>query len=231
MKLVLLPGLDGTGELFKSFIDELHSLMDVDIVIIKYPIEGKQSYRRLSEYVLAHLPDDEFFILGESFAGPIAYEIASLDNPSLKGVIFVATFLKNPKPFLTPWLNQRILNYFLKLTLPDYFIKKWLLGFDADAQLIEQFWHSVRSVPIVVLIERLEAITQLQPFNKPLDIPCSYLRATDDVLVSKDCLEQFKKLCENLREHSIIAPHFLMQAAPRECAKIISQELVRFSGN
>lgn len=231
MKLILLPGLDGSGELFKPFIDELYSLADVDIVIIKYPIEGEQSYKGLKEYVLARLPDDEFILLGESFSGPIAYEIALLDNPKLKGVIFVATFLKNPKSFLTFCLNQRILNYLLRLRLPDYFIRKWLLGFDADERLIEQFWHSVRNIPSVVLTERLEAITQLQSSDKALDIPCSYLRATNDILVSKDCMKQFRKLCKKLKEYPIVAPHFLMQAAPKECAKTIRQELERFNNN
>ncbi len=42
MKLVLLPGLDGTGRLFRRFIEEYHG----DVELISLPDCTSQDYRR-----------------------------------------------------------------------------------------------------------------------------------------------------------------------------------------
>jgi len=47
MKVVLLPGLDGTGILFKPFIDALPS--EANIQVISYPSATKLSYQELTE--------------------------------------------------------------------------------------------------------------------------------------------------------------------------------------
>lgn len=51
LKLVLLPGLDGTGLLFKPFVSALPS--SAETLIITYPPDEKLSYKKLTEHVLA----------------------------------------------------------------------------------------------------------------------------------------------------------------------------------
>lgn len=74
MKVVLLPGLDGTGILFKPLTDVLSK--DIDYLVISYPADRNLNYQELVEYVMGQLPKEDFILVGESFSGPIAYQIA-----------------------------------------------------------------------------------------------------------------------------------------------------------
>ncbi len=61
--LVLLPGLDGTGIMFKPIISELKP--EVDPIVISYKQEAECNYHDLAEQVLRSLPKSNYFILGE----------------------------------------------------------------------------------------------------------------------------------------------------------------------
>ena len=75
MKLILLPGMDGTGILFQPFLDIFPE--EIETQIITFPCNEKLSYQELISYVCDKLPkDNDFVILAESFSGPIAYEIS-----------------------------------------------------------------------------------------------------------------------------------------------------------
>ena len=96
MKIILLPGLDGTGTLFKPLSDVLPST--IESLVISYPPDEKLSYTELTAYVMDRLPTDEAYVLlGESFSGPIAYEIALRQPRNMHAVIFVASFLTPPQ--------------------------------------------------------------------------------------------------------------------------------------
>ena len=47
--------MDGTGELFGPFLDALGSQFEVRVV--RYPVEGPQTYAALTEVARAALPD------------------------------------------------------------------------------------------------------------------------------------------------------------------------------
>ena len=98
MKLVLLPGMDGTGLMFRPFIDAAYNH---SIDVISYPNDTSQKYTELIGFVKDRLPSEvEFIIIAESFSGPIAYALMKEVIPNLKAVIFVASFLENPRPIL-----------------------------------------------------------------------------------------------------------------------------------
>lgn len=66
--LVLLPGMDGTGELFQPFLSCLP--VSERTLIIRYPSATEMSYDELEAYVLDHLPNQPFTLIAESFLGP-----------------------------------------------------------------------------------------------------------------------------------------------------------------
>ena len=85
--LILLPGLDGTGELFAPLlrrIERMHIHADEPQLIahaLRYPTHDKLDLRQLHhavEHYIAHnLPEDaRYVILGESFSGPVAITVA-----------------------------------------------------------------------------------------------------------------------------------------------------------
>jgi pimeloyl-[acyl-carrier protein] methyl ester esterase len=74
-RLVLLPGLDGTGELFAPFIDELGEIRSQ---VIAYPADRAMNYAEHESCARSQLPmDEDFVLLGESFSGPVSIAIAA----------------------------------------------------------------------------------------------------------------------------------------------------------
>jgi surfactin synthase thioesterase subunit len=83
MRLVLLPGLDGTGELFEPFLKALPSSLTSQVV--SYPTEQYLTYKELVSLVQRVLPHKEpFVLLGESFGGPLSIEVAASSPPNLR---------------------------------------------------------------------------------------------------------------------------------------------------
>ncbi len=94
IKIILLPVFDGTGILFKPFVDLCPPGFETDIV--KLPTEGNQSYEDLSQKILKKIPEKyQYILLGESFSGTIAIKIASNQPPNLLVVILVSTFIRS----------------------------------------------------------------------------------------------------------------------------------------
>src|ERR1700733_7124492 len=75
-KLVLLPGLDGTGELFSAFVAALAGEFETEAV--RYPTEQCLSYAELEDFVRAACPiSGPFLLLAESFSTPLAIKYAA----------------------------------------------------------------------------------------------------------------------------------------------------------
>src|SRR5262245_10771883 len=88
--LVLLPGLDGTGQLFKGLLAALPSRFNP--LVVSLPQRGDQCYATLAAYVAELLPAaGPFVLLGESFSGPLALRVAAKSDANLIAVVLVAS--------------------------------------------------------------------------------------------------------------------------------------------
>src|SRR5512146_2059759 len=97
--LVLLPGLDGTGLLFSDFAASFGP--DVKIIVVSYPTDAAIGYSELESIARSFLPNDQpFFLLGESFSGPIAISIAASPPSGQLGLILRCSFARSPRPAL-----------------------------------------------------------------------------------------------------------------------------------
>ncbi len=216
MKLVLLPGMDGTGMLF----DRLIALLPLDCQIIVLPKGADQSYTYLTEYCIGRLPREDFVLLAESFSGPIAARIASDRHPNLKAVIFVATFLQPPSP---PLLKlARLISPLTLLHFPfaHWGIRVFCIG---AAYPMERFFQALSDVGRAVLEARLIALAGLQA-NEIIgcnSLPVLILSAQKDSLVAKDAVEAIKKRFPNHSEYCLPGTHFLAQTNPNACAERI----------
>jgi hypothetical protein len=82
VKLVLLTGMDGTGDLFEPLIK---ALPGIEIQVIRYPLDRSLSYPELLSLVTSSLSGSEpFALLAESFSTPIAIQLAAKRPPNLK---------------------------------------------------------------------------------------------------------------------------------------------------
>ncbi|HEC27635.1 MAG TPA: alpha/beta hydrolase [Gammaproteobacteria bacterium] len=223
MKVVLLPGLDGTGILFKPLTDALSK--DIDTMVISYPPDLNMSYRELVEFVMGQLPKEEFILVGESFSGPIAYQIALLKPKTIKSVIFVATFLENPRRYFLNLSRLLPKNFILTMPIPDFIVRYFILGSAVDRQVINLYKQTIKKRSPSVLSFRLNEISKLSASKEPCDLRAIYIQATNDLLVPGSCVEVFKKVFKRLNVFRVRGSHFILQTNPIACAEIIENEI------
>ena len=223
MKVVLLPGLDGTGALFKPFIEILPN--DIETLVISYPPNLKLNYEELVEFVISRLPKEEFILVGESFSGPIAYMLALRKLENIKAVIFVATFLDNPRPFLLRLSRLLPISYIFSRPIPNFIVKAFFLGMTANKQLISLFKQNIKQVSADVLSFRLQEITKFTEGHLPCELKAIYIQAMDDKLVPERCAQSFKKVFNNIDIFQIEGSHLILQSQSLACAEIIADEI------
>jgi pimeloyl-ACP methyl ester carboxylesterase len=130
MHIVLLPGIDGTGELFRPFTEALPPQFIPQV--ISYPTSGPQSYDDLVHVVNRALPPTKHFVLlGESFGGPLALKVASQSIPNLRAVVLCATFVLNPLPWSFAWVPfapRSMFTFIVKRNIPSSVLRLFLTG-------------------------------------------------------------------------------------------------------
>jgi pimeloyl-ACP methyl ester carboxylesterase len=223
MKVVLLPGLDGTGILFKPLLDVFPK--DIIPLVISYPPDATLSYKELVDFVLDQLPEENFILVAESFSGPIAYQVVLRKPGNLLSVIFVATFLSYPRRLLIKFSRLLPISLLLKLPIPDFVLKLLLFGPVTNNQLIDLFRQSMKQVSANVLSFRLREIANLPTEHQPCDIKATYLQATDDKLVPSSCLKDFERMFKNLSVLQVKSSHFILQTNPITCTDVLTKEI------
>ena len=224
MKIVLLPGLDGTGVHFQPFLKEMPSSWEA--LVFRYPTESPQDYATLTEFVAQRLPREEpFCLLAESFSGPIAYRLAASGRFPIESVIFVATFLHSPRPTLLNLRHVLPLAWLLQFKTPDWILRRLMLDKQTSNEFLTTFWLAVEQVSPGVIMQRLGSIAVLPGGQVTLNQPCLYLQAGHDLLVPKRSVEDFKAVCPDLKVIQIPGRHFLLQAKPKPCIEAIERWL------
>lgn len=229
MKVVLLPGLDGTGILFKPFIDSLPN--DVKTLVISYPPDIKLDYEELVEFVISELPEDNCILVAESFSGPIAHQVVLQKLKNVKSVIYVATFLGSPRRYLLRISHLLPTKFIFAVSIPNFIIKRLLFNFATNEQVINLFKQSIRQVSPDVLSFRLNQLAKLPNDHGISKIRASYIQASDDKLISKSCIEAFKKVFDNINVFHVKGSHFILQTNPSACAEIVANEIRYITSN
>jgi len=219
-RLILLPGMDGTGRLMKWFVDELKD--EVNTSIIRFPSGQDQSYEFLTGYVREQLPlNAEIVLLAESFSGPIAYRLLQEEKINIVSVIFVASFIKTPG--LRVRLASRLVPRFLmkKSFLTNLAAKALLPDLGSEKELFQTVWEVIDEVGPETLKRRMKAISSLPEPSHRICKPCFYIQAEDDFFVPGLNFSEFEKHFDNIKLYRIKGPHLVLQARPRECAAIV----------
>jgi len=220
--LVLLPGLDGTGELFVDFIAALPESWTTTTVT--YPTDRFLRYADLLSFVGAAVPQLERFVLvAESFSTPLAVRYATTNPPNLAGVVICAGFVGSPvhgwsgtmKALAKPWL--------FKLKPPRTVVEHFLLGQNAPSDLLQKLRHALQRVSPDVLSGRVQEVLDCDARDdlRRTTVPLLYLEAAYDRLFSSSCKKEFSHLRPDILFRSVPAPHLLLQREPQKAANII----------
>jgi pimeloyl-[acyl-carrier protein] methyl ester esterase len=218
--IVMLPGLDGTGQLLGDFILSLGP--DADTLLVAYPTDSEIAYEDLAEFVLQSLPGDKPFVLvAESFSGPVAARVAMQRPSGLVGVVFCASFVSSPLPALRRF--AALLRFAPVRAIPAAVLAVFLLGRWSSEAHVTGLRRALASVQPRVLRSRARAaLTAAQPPDFGIHVPVLYLRAEFDRLISRASIERLRRAAPSVTVVSIAGPHFLLQAAPEACAAAIS---------
>lgn len=218
--LVLLPGLDGSGDFFDALCRQLPPHWRTHVV--PYPGDRPLSYSELAEFVLAALPDDgPFVLLAESFSGPVAIQVAATRPAGLIGVVLCATFARNPRPFLKPLLG--LARVAPVRAVPMGMLSRCLLGAEANASWAERIRQAMDKCSVAVLRKRARDVLLVDVRSPLADIrvPVLYLQATRDWVVPAAALIEIQRVLPGIQVTRIDGPHFLLQAKPGPCAERI----------
>jgi pimeloyl-[acyl-carrier protein] methyl ester esterase len=220
--MVLLSGLDGTGDLFVDFIAALPESWTATTVT--FPTDRFLTYTDLRPLVGAAVPQSERFVLvAESFSAPLAVWYAATNPPNLAAVVICAGFVRNPlhgwsgavKALVKPWL--------FKLKPPRTILAYFLLGQHAPSGLLQSLRHALQKVSPDVLSGRLQEVLDCDARDdlRRTTVPLLYLEATYDRLLSLSCKDEFSQLRPDTVLRSVPAPHLLLQREPQKAATVI----------
>ena len=228
-KIVLLPGMDGTGDLFQPFIEALGDRWTTQIV--RYPTDRALGYKELEDIVRSVLPPDgPFVLLGESFSGPIAVSIAASPPAGLCGLVLCCTFVRNPRPALSVfgWL----VNVLSVKLAPRAAIDFFMLGRYSNCAARSALTTAIGQLSAPTLRARLRAILSIDISSAltRLQIPVLYLRATDDRLVPARSADQISGVLPAMVVADMPGPHSLLQACPVSAADAVAAFLRRVHG-
>ena len=215
MRLLLLPGLNGSNRLFAPLLPWLDGLQ---VVPVQLPAQGPQDSDSLVSALLPQLGDSPFVLLGESFSGHLAYQIALRQPPGLSGVIFAAAFLRRPHPLLP---LSRYLPLPKRLLSHDQLLQLFCVGRNASPALLALLRDEIRHLPDTLLRARLHNLARLQEPSQPLAEPALHLWPQQDRLVSRNAAASLNRYCSDLRQITLEGPHFILQSRAEACAQAI----------
>lgn len=219
--LVLLPGLDGSGDFFDPLCRQLPPQWRTHVV--PYPGDQPLSYSELARVVLAALPGDgPFLLVAESFSGPVAIQVAATSPAGLMGVVLCATFARNPRPILRPLLGLTRLAPVR--AAPMGLLSRCLLGAAADASWAERIRQAMDKCSVAVLRARAREVllVDVRSLLADIRVPVLYLQATKDWVVPAVALIEMQRVLPGIQVARIDGPHFLLQAKPGSCAEQIA---------
>jgi len=219
-KLVLLPGLDGTGKLFADFLKTLD--LGVSANVVPYPADVPLGYDELEHLVRAALPTrGRFVLLGESFSGPLAIRIAAHPPPELVGLILCVTFASNPYPHLA-WVRR--LAAFLPLkSLPRWLRAPLMWGSASPSDAPRQSERAMAGVDAAVIRRRIAELLSVDETAAlaKISVPTLVLCATRDRVVSNKAAMRIMRGIPHAQRVDVDGPHLLLKTRPKECAAAV----------
>jgi pimeloyl-[acyl-carrier protein] methyl ester esterase len=222
MKLVLLPGLDGSGRLFAPLVNELR---DVSTTLITYPNDDSAGYAELTAHAQKSLPQEPFVLLGESFSGPVAISLAAQQSSNLRGLILSTTFARNPRPALARL--REIAPMVLRLPIPDKLAASLLYGHGADPQWERALSEALGGLSQSTIRRRLLAVMDVDVSHalRQINVPILSFVARRDAPVPANASKHLRETNPTIREVQFDAPHGLLQIASGAAANEIRRFL------
>ena len=213
---VLLPGLDGTGDLFERFLAAAPA--NCSPVCLALPNDRSRSYRELAAWVAQRLPAGPLALIAESFSGPLAVLIAA-GNPQVRALVLCATFVEPPLPRFLARVPARLFDR----VPPSALLRAVLTG--GDRALAEAIRGALANLSGALVASRVR-----QALTVEIDAELAQLSCPVLVLSAKRDHIMRRSIAAKLPQSTLVeldAPHLLLQTRAREAWAEITRFLAR----
>lgn len=213
MRWLLLPGLDGTGELFAPFVQVLPAGDEARVVRFA---PGEVDYEAILERL--ELPSEgEFMVVAESFSGPLGVMVAARCS-RVRGLVLAASFAHNPSrlTFFAPLVRAAP-----TLKLPWWLLRRFMLGDDASNAECAALGAVLTQLPRSTIAGRLSSVRRVdvRELLASLQTRVLLLRPERDRMIPASTFDTAGVATVTIPN----APHLVLQRAPSACLAAIHQ--------
>lgn len=227
LRCLILPGMDGTGELLGDFAAALAPQIEAEP--LRYPADPALGYDALTAFARQRLPQDRpYLLIGESFSGPIAIRLAASRPAGLRGLVLCASFACAPRPPGWPlpasWLAR--LGAALPVDrIPASLTVRAMLGADAGAEWRARTRALLATLDPAVIRSRMREGGNADERAALAQVACPVLvlHGRRDRLVSRASVRQTLAIQPQARYVELDGPHFLLQANAAQAADAIKR--------
>ncbi|MGD0737116.1 MAG: alpha/beta hydrolase [Terracidiphilus sp.] len=226
-RLILLPGMHGSGELFAAFMHMIPKPKHIQA--LHYPNDATWTHEQLLLDVKAFVPESEpYFLLAESFSTPLAIQFAATRPANLNGLILCAGFASSPIKGWRRLFARVFAPISFRVGIPNSAMNL-LAGPNAPDALVAALRKAISAVQPSVLASRArivlacDATAELSQVN----VPILYLLAKQDRVVPVSCLDEILRIRPDVKLVAIDAPHLLMQREPQQAAAAVAEFIQR----
>jgi pimeloyl-[acyl-carrier protein] methyl ester esterase len=193
LPIVLLPGLNGTARLLEDIRRRLEKTRPA--LAIGYPTDQQLGYAGLVEFVRERLPSGRFVVLGESFSGPIAIELAAR-------------------------LPERVAGLVLRFPRPRWAMAEVLMGKSATPELKRALGETLATVANEVVAFRVGEAMRIDRLASLREVACPVLdlKGKQDWLLGDAPMREVMRTARRCEVREIDGPHMLLATHAAEAA-------------
>ena len=188
--------------------------------MLAYPRNEPLNYSQLTSYVVERAPNRPFVILGESFSGPIAIEIAATD-PRAAGLILASSFARHPLP---SWLAS-----LTRLIDPDWLPRRVvaaaLMGPTSTPELAARLHQLLAGLPREILQFRAREALRADKRDRLSETKCPVLclQGRLDRLVTRRQVDEITAAQTRCQVQWLDSSHMLLATHAEAAAMAIDQ--------
>ena len=233
---LLLPGMDGSGELYAPLVRRIASdpKHRVDkIAVVRYSPRVPMSYPELTQFAAAQMPAGKMTLIAESFSGPIAIGLAAQFPDRIERVVLSCTFVSNPWPWLAPLAPALAWMPLLPAPFTSFFGAEMLFNEYNSATNRTELQRALAELSPSVLRSRMQAVLGCDVRDTLVRCPQAmvYLQARQDRVIPHGAAATLLAARPDIRLVQLDGPHCLLQTrADQAWAAIVQPSLHRRSG-
>ena len=216
-RIVLLPGLDGTGALFAGLVRAAGPGAPLEPIALPPEPLGYTALAALLGPMLGLTRDT--VLVAESFSGPLAAMLAA--TYPVAALILSNSFVVPPRASALALVAGAPL---FRLPLPAWVVRQFLVGRDAPDDVVDAVRAAVMTQPSSTLAVRMRAVLTSDAVEAlaRCRAPITYVRGTADRLVPEASVAAVERAAPGrVTVVRLDGPHFLLQVAPEAAWEVI----------